>query len=613
MPSPAEHGEKSAAAAPGGGTVFRADPAAGKGRPAGWPPAGRWGWTVGMLLAGLVGGALRLVDLGNRPMHADEAVQAVRFGRLLEQGHYRYDPQEYHGPGLPYLSWPVVRAFGLRQWKDLEAWQLRLVPAAVGTLLVLGPWCLRRSLGRPATLLAAWLTALSPALVFYSRYYIAEMLLVGFSWGAMVGWWGVRNWLVRLKAQPKEKIPVGPWLLLGICLGLMYAAKETWVIALASMAGAAGLTMPRLRAVPKGRLLVGIAVTVAAAVIVWAALFSSFGQNPAGLLDSVKTYAHYVRQAGGQGRGGQHVYPFWYYFQVLFAWKQPGGSCWTEAAVLLLALAGGWAAATGHRFRVLKPRPIALARFLGIYILVQAFLYSVIPYKTPWCALGFYHGMVVLAGLGGAALWQWATHRPSRAILLKKTLVLALLLGSSGHLAWQAYRASFVALADPGQPYLYAPTTLEVDRLVGALERIARCHPDGHAMPIQVFFPDHQYWPLPWYLRSFSRVGWFGSFAEAEGSAPAPVILAHPDMEGGLLEYCYFRQPPGQRRLYMSAPGSQNDPNSSPTQAADQRTGLEQEAWQWQIRPHTPIRLYVRWDLWEACREALSGQQLPTE
>ena len=566
-----------------------------------------------MLLAGLVGGVLRLVDLDNRPMHADEAVQAVRFGRLLEHGHYRYDPQEYHGPGLPYLSWPVVRAFGLRQLKDLEAWHLRLVPAVVGTLLVLGPWCLRRHLGRPATLLGAWLTAISPALVFYSRYYIAEMLLVGFSWVAIVGWWGVRNWLVRLKARPKERLPVGPLLLLAICLGFMYATKETWVIALAAMAGAGWLTMPRLRAVPKGRLLLGFVVAAAAGAIVWAGLFSSLGQNPDGLLDSVKTYAHYVRQAGGLGRGAQHVYPIWYYFQVLFAWKQPGGNWWSEAAVLVFALAGGLAAGAGHRFQLFNPRQILLARFLAIYILIHAFIYSVIPYKTPWCALGCYHGMVVLAGLGGAAFWQWATYRPSRAILLKKTLVLALLLASSGHLAWQAYRAGFVALADPSQPYLYAPTTLEVDRLVASLERIAICHPDGRGMAIQVFFPDHQYWPLPWYLRRFSAVGWFGSFEEATGSAPAPVLLAHPDMEGGVLEYCYFRQPPGQRRLYLTGPVRQGDPISFASQAPDQRTGPAQATWQWQIRPYVPIRLYVRWDLWEVCGEKLPGQQILAE
>ena len=42
--------------------------------------------------------ALRLSALGERPMHADEAVHAAKLGRLIEQGRYEYDPAEYHGP-----------------------------------------------------------------------------------------------------------------------------------------------------------------------------------------------------------------------------------------------------------------------------------------------------------------------------------------------------------------------------------------------------------------------------------------------------------------------------------------------------------------------------------
>ena len=42
--------------------------------------------------------ALRVPDLTRRPMHTDEAVHAVKFGMLLEDGVYRYDRVEYHGP-----------------------------------------------------------------------------------------------------------------------------------------------------------------------------------------------------------------------------------------------------------------------------------------------------------------------------------------------------------------------------------------------------------------------------------------------------------------------------------------------------------------------------------
>ena len=48
--------------------------------------------------------ALRLPQLQQRPMHTDEAVHAIKFGSLLEDGYYRYDSFEFHGPTLNYLT-----------------------------------------------------------------------------------------------------------------------------------------------------------------------------------------------------------------------------------------------------------------------------------------------------------------------------------------------------------------------------------------------------------------------------------------------------------------------------------------------------------------------------
>ena len=50
------------------------------------------------------GAALRLPQLGLKPMHTDEAVQADILMEARESGRYRYDPTEYHGPTLPLFS-----------------------------------------------------------------------------------------------------------------------------------------------------------------------------------------------------------------------------------------------------------------------------------------------------------------------------------------------------------------------------------------------------------------------------------------------------------------------------------------------------------------------------
>ena len=60
-----------------------------------------------MAIALAAGLALRLARLDVRPMHHDEANQAVKFGALLEHGEYRYDAYDHHGPTLYFLTLPV--------------------------------------------------------------------------------------------------------------------------------------------------------------------------------------------------------------------------------------------------------------------------------------------------------------------------------------------------------------------------------------------------------------------------------------------------------------------------------------------------------------------------
>ena len=136
---------------------------------------------LAMLVAVAGALALRASDLGHRPLHNDEAVNAVKVTDLWQHGRYAYDPDEYHGPSLHYTSLPFLQLTGARTAEDLTDSHLRLVTVAFGVGLVLLALLLADGLGRPAVAWAAVLTAVSPAMVFYSRYFIHEMLLVFFS------------------------------------------------------------------------------------------------------------------------------------------------------------------------------------------------------------------------------------------------------------------------------------------------------------------------------------------------------------------------------------------------------------------------------------------------
>src|SRR5579859_5820655 len=63
-------------------------------------------WLPVALLA-LAAFGLRSWELSSRPMHADEANQAVKAGELVETGRYAFDPHEHHGPTLYYAAWVV--------------------------------------------------------------------------------------------------------------------------------------------------------------------------------------------------------------------------------------------------------------------------------------------------------------------------------------------------------------------------------------------------------------------------------------------------------------------------------------------------------------------------
>ena len=186
-------------------------------------------------------------------------------------------------------------------------------------------------------------------------------------------------------------------------------------------------------------------------------------------------------------------------------------------------------------------------RFLTFYTLVLTALYAVIPYKTPWCLIGFLHGMILLAGVGAAALVRWMSWRPAR------WAAGAVLLALAAQLGWQSYQLNFRFCADPRNPYVYAHTSTAAVNLADTVGRIAQVLPRPEEMTVHVITPEN-YWPLPWYLRRFGRVGWSHEVLRDPGvDLDADVIVTSPEIQERLdarLRGTYAR--PG---LYGLRPG----------------------------------------------------------
>ncbi len=484
----------------------------------------RWSG-LALLLALAAALALRCPHLGIRPLHNDEGVNATKLAALWEKGDYQYDPHEYHGPTLYYFSLPVLWFSPAKTAADLTDGTFRVVTVAFGAGLILLLLLLRDGLGRAATAWAAIFLAVSPAMVFYSRYFIHEMLLVFFSLLALAAGW-------RYSRSRKP----GWAALVGVALGLMWATKETFVLSVVALFVALLATRiwnqwrdrrirpapdsapqraARTRWTPAAR---HVGIALGAGGLVWLLFFSSFFTHGAGLLDSISTYLPWMNRARG---ASPHIHPWNFYFERLLWFHPTKSPVWSEALIALLALVGAGAAFCSNVNLVTRP---GLARFLVFYTGTLTVLYTFIAYKTPWCLLNFWLGAILLAGIGAAALLKLCHTRVTR-ILLGALLGVGVL-----HLTAQAWLLSQSFATDLRNPYVYAQTTHGARELVARVHALAHVAPDGLDTVVKVIAPE-SYWPLPWYLRAFKHIGWYDQLPP---EPYAPIILASASLDARL-------------------------------------------------------------------------------
>jgi len=458
-----------------------------------------------ILLAGIF---LRVPGLAERPMHHDEANQAYRFGTLLENGTYTYDADDHHGPTLYYLTLPVAWLTGAKSFAETTEITYRLVPVLFGLLLILFTPLLRSGIGSAAVLAAALLSATSPAMAYYSRFYIQEVSLVFFTFMAIAAGWlsiklGSRRWTV----------------ICGLSLGLMFATKETAIISYAALLGAALLCtwMSRRIYLPLKSVLLAALCAVAVSFV----LFSSFFTNLDGPLESILAFKGYF--ARGAGVDTDHIHPWNFYLKMLTYYRFDGGPVWSEALILGLGIGG-------CILILLKKVPSKcdpeLAGFLMFYTLLLTLAYSVISYKTPWCMLSFLHGWILLAGIGVAGMLESFQHRK-----IVVCLIVGLLVAAAVKTGQQAQLTTGRYAADYRNPYVYAHTAPDFKNLIQRICDLETVSPKGKELYIQVIANPDETWPLPFYLREYPNVGYWQDTDTLPEQPKPDIVISAPDEE----------------------------------------------------------------------------------
>ncbi len=503
-----------------------------------------------------------MAGLEQRPMHGDEANQAVRAGVLLEQGVYHYDPADHHGPVLYYAAMPFCRA-STRTFSETNEINFRMVPVCFSILTLLFMLGLYRQDGkglftRPlGALMAVAFVAVSPAMNYYSRFFIQETMLVTFLTGILVC--AVR-YVDNESSRAKMYYAAG----FGCSLGLALATKETVVLSI--VAGVIALLctcgVKRIRDKVSMR---DALIVLGGAGGVAILLYSSFFTYPKGAYDAVfSTMSTYFYRATAVP---EHHHAWNYYLTFLFGWQYGRGPVWGEIGTLLslpiliavLFPVARWAISKVYPQQEMNLTiPMKWTIFIAVYTLILTSLYSFIPYKTPWCILSFLHGFLLLAAIGFDVVYNGLRNTKTRYWRLNDigVVVLCIFVGVIVNMRLkQSTQACFKLAADIRNPYVYAHTGMDALKLVDAIEQAAMLKKGQgmYSVAIAIAAPASDYWPLPWYLRKFNNVGYWSKISNIPAAFKPDILIVSAD-QGDQAERCIGKN--AQSNFYGIRPGS---------------------------------------------------------
>ena len=428
-----------------------------------------------LLLAAL----LRLWALDLKPAHFDEGINGWFVDQMRSTGCYHYDPENYHGPFYFYILFVSLSLLGRNLW----ALRLPVVLASLGSVWMM----LRfdRYLGSMAARLAALSLAVSPAAVFYGRYAIHESWLV---LALLIATWGVLGLWKNGECRALIATVAG--------VTLMFLLKETAVIHLVCFLLAA-ITLaiwqrmipasPAMPFAPRSWSMRDLGWCCGLALVALIFFYSGNFLNWAGVADFFVAYAKWFHTGTGEGghlKTDYQIGPLNYYWLALMARYE-----WPSLLGLLYALrlAG----------RV-KLAGAVMMRYLAIYGLGALVVYSIVPYKTPWCLLSILWPFSLLFGAAVLEIWTIARLRVPAAILV--FLLLSVSLGMS-------LRLNFRHFPDPNEPFVYVQTLPEMTILTEPVLSLAHADPRCYEMGGQIILDS--YYPLPWIFGDFTRIGYY--------------------------------------------------------------------------------------------------------
>jgi len=528
---------------------------------------GNFAWpSTGAIVIALVALALvlRLWELGERPFHHDESLDAW-WSWLFRNGNYDgYDPV-YHGPLRFYITAGIFEIFG-----ESEA-TARLFSALSGTAVVALPWFLRHELRRAGTIAAAVALTVSPTMLYYSRFGREDAQMVFLTLLALVlGLSYLRNprvvtatalaftlscsfaikestylfglllfvyLLVLLAAQfdAQNRIAVGietdatrlnpafmssalmlasigllVAVLIGSSSGELFPMLILYVLGM--VAFVAFTALPRLRArsaEPDYEWPPLVQKFGAIGIQGWAIAFGAFA------ISWFLFFTVWGSVPGDWATGFTRAIDYWDSQQEV----NRGGQPWYyylyalpiyEWLFVILAFVGGW--------RALR-RPTIFSSLFVWFAIGSLIIYSYAGERMPWLIAHPLLPLLILAGVGVQYLWTQRHRSAMPAIATVLALSLVFTIGTSIRSSFPNGADSREILSQAGQatPHL----TLALDRL----ENIDAIAMRETGQPASLAIEATNAWPYSWYLRDRPNVQWFSAADGPPTDGSADVII----------------------------------------------------------------------------------------
>jgi uncharacterized protein (TIGR03663 family) len=470
---------------------------------------------------------VRFWHLDLKLFHHDEAIHSWFSFDLLTKGAWVYDPS-YHGPFLYYVTAGMFSLFGA---SDLVA---RILPALFGTLLVPLVYFIYRLgyITKAQTLVVALFIAISPDLVYFSRFLRHDIFMLFFTLLLLVAL------LYYFERGQLRYIIVA-----AIATSGALSCKEEMPIILLIFFSFFGYALWKKRiALPpqwKNDLLIGLLLMTGLLV----ALYSAFGMHPETLvgqnfqINSTGWYQavdHWVSMHEQQRLGG----PFYFYIPLYLLYELP---------IFLLAILGTLQfvfkgtnlTLTGRRTKNwLKSRRFGLSTAdlattsltqirtprttteksefffqLCIYwmILTMAF-YAYVGEKVPWLLI---HQLLPMCFVAAYNLnWQ------KIAFVLIGGLFLLLM----------TWHVAFIP-TDINEPIIQVQNSEDMRVVMNLIDT------SDH-----VVLASKDYWPLPWYYRGdrWNKITFYGQIEDEQtltDKHPGVIILHDTDSYPSLTGY----------------------------------------------------------------------------